>query len=475
MTTHLDNIAVLSDSYKFLHYSMYPEGTEGVYSYFEARKGATFDETVFFGLQYYLKKYLEGVVVTPEKVAFAETLAAAHFGNGEWFNKAGWQHIIDHHGGRLPLRIKAVPEGTPVPISNVMMTVENTDPAAFWLTNYVETILTHVWSASTVATLSRHVKKMLARYLEETADSSDGLGFMLHDFGFRGVSSVESAAFSGAGHLVNFMGTDTVAAIVCAMTYYDADVCAFSVPATEHSIMTSLGPEDEHEVIERLLDKFPTGILSVVGDSYDIYGTTADLVGGAFKDRIVERDGVYVVRPDSGEPVSTVLKLLDILHEKFGTTVNGKGFKVLHPKVRIIWAGALRTSSSAWAAVFCRRSTATRSASPSRAAPRSVMACGTTSGRTRSTRARPRNAAGWRWRRSTVCTAQSPKAKPEQTCLRPCSRTARSSAATPSTRCAPTQRCERKVQRFTVHRSIEVGPSHPLISRGGRGFFRTTY
>jgi len=341
MTTNLENIAVLSDSYKFLHYSMYPEGTESVYSYFEAREGATFEETVFFGLQYYLKKYLEGVVVTPEKVKFAEALAAKHFGNEEYFNKAGWQRILDEHGGKLPVRIRAVPEGTPVPISNVMMTVENTDPECYWLTNFLETILTHVWSASTVATLSRHVKKMMARYIEKTAETDAGLPFMLHDFGFRGVSSVESAAFSGAGHLVNFLGTDTVAAIVCAMEYYNTDVCAFSVPASEHSIMTAYGADGERKIIQRLLEKFPTGILSVVGDSYDIFRTTEELVCGEFKDAILAREGVYVVRPDSGDPVETVIRLLAILGAKMGFTTNVKGYYVLNPKVRVIWGDGL--------------------------------------------------------------------------------------------------------------------------------------
>jgi len=341
MTTNLNNIVVCSDSYKWTHYVMYPEGTEAVYSYFEAREGATFDETVFFGLQYYLKKYLEGVVVTPEKVEFAAALAAKHFGNEDYFNRAGWQHILDKCGGMLPLRIKAVPEGTPVPTSNVMMTVENTDPACYWLTNYVETILTHVWYGSTVATLSRHVKKMMANYIEETAETDAGLPFMLHDFGFRGVSSVESAAFGGAGHLVNFMGTDTVAAMVLPMEYYSADVCAFSVPASEHSIMTALGPEGEREIIKRLIEKFPTGILSVVGDSYDIFRTTAEIVGGEFKEQVLAREGVYVVRPDSDEPVPTVLKVLAILDEKFGATPNAKGYKVLNPKVRVIWGDGL--------------------------------------------------------------------------------------------------------------------------------------
>ena len=336
----MNNIITLTDSYKCGHYNQYPEGTEGVYSYFESRNGAKFDTTVFFGLQYYLKKYLAGVVITEEKIVKAKALVDAHLGEGN-FNEKMWRHILENHGGKLPVRIRAVPEGTPVPVSNVLMTVENTDPLCAPLTNHLETILTHSWSASTVATLSRETKKMLKVYLEATSDTLDGLNFMLHDFGARGVSSVESGAFCGAGHLVNFMGTDTISAIELAMDYYSADVCAYSVPATEHSVMTALGPEGEVKVLERLLDKYPTGILSVVSDSYDIYGFVKNYVCGKFKTRILERDGVFVVRPDSGDPVSTVIALLNILEEGFGTTVNSKGCKVLNPKVRVIWGDGI--------------------------------------------------------------------------------------------------------------------------------------
>jgi len=335
------NIVTGTDSYKFGHWNQYPIGTTNVYSYWEARTGATYSYTVFVGLQYLLKEYLVGNVVTREKIETAASLAAKHFSNDKIFNRAMWEHILNEHGGRLPVRIKAVPEGSVIPVSNVMMTVENTDPLCFPLTNHLETLLSQVWYPCTVATLSRKVKEMIKKFLEQTAESEAGLPFMLHDFGYRGVSSVESAGIGGMANLVNFMGTDTVRAIEFAMQYYHADVCAYSVPATEHSVMTALGPDGEAKVFEQLIDNYPKGILSVVSDSYDIFRACSDIIGTKLKDKILARDGVFVVRPDSGDPVSTVLRILDILGEKMGKTVNSKGFKVLNPKVRVLWGDGL--------------------------------------------------------------------------------------------------------------------------------------
>lgn len=335
------NIVTLTDSYKFTHHKMYPGDTETVYSYFESREGARFDETVFFGLQYYLKKYLAGSVVTFQDIVKAQNFAAKHFGNEELFNREGWMHILKAHKGRLPVRIKAVPEGTVVPTGNVLMTVENTDPKCFWLTNHLETILSHMWYSSTVATLSRRVKQTIKKYLDETAESDAGLPFMLHDFGFRGTSSVESAGFGGAAHLVNFLGTDTVAGIELADEYYGAGVCGHSVPATEHSVMTSYGPDGEDKIFAELLREFPTGILSVVSDSYHIYRAVSEIIGEQFRDQILRRDGVFVVRPDSGNPVATTWNVLVALDDKFGSTVNDKGYRVLNPKVRVIWGDGI--------------------------------------------------------------------------------------------------------------------------------------
>lgn len=330
-----DNIITLTDSYKVSHYKQYPPGTTKVYSYFEAR-GGKFPETVFFGLQYLLKRYLEGVVVTPSKIAKAEGLCGAHFGTQDLFNLKGWDHIRNDHGGKLPLRIRAVPEGTVVPTGNVLMTVENTCPKCYWLTNYLETLLVQVWYPLTVATQSRAIKKLIRGYREMTG-STDGLDFGLHDFGFRGVSSVESAAIGGAAHLVNFFGTDTLVALEMLLKYYDArPVAGYSIPAAEHSTITSWGRENEVHALRNMIDQYPTRAVAVVSDSYDIFNACENLWGDALRERVLNRDGVLVIRPDSGDPVSTVLAVLDILGRKFGNVVNDKGYRVLNPKVRVI-------------------------------------------------------------------------------------------------------------------------------------------
>ena len=345
----MNSIITKTDSYKLNHWNQYPENTEVVYSYFESRKGARFEKTPFFGLQYILMKYLQGVVVTQEAIDFADRLSVSHFGDRGYFNKAGWQYILDNCGGKLPLRIKAVPEGTPVTVSNVLMTVENTDEKCGWLTNYVESLLTHVWYTSTVCALSRTTKQMYKEYLNESSDNGDAcINFMLHDFGYRGTSSDESAKVGGMAHLVNFLGTDTVVSMEAAMEYYNADMngLAYSVAATEHSVMTARGRDGEAGILDQLLLNYPKGILSVVSDSYDIYNFVENLVCKQFKDRIEKRDGVFVVRPDSNtpkhpNPEDQVVWILQTLANAFGYTTNTKGYMVLNPKVRVIWGDGI--------------------------------------------------------------------------------------------------------------------------------------
>lgn len=336
-----NNIITKSDSYKMCHWKMYPDNTEYVYSYFESRNGAKFDKTVFFGLQYYLEQYLKGQVVTREKIEWAAKLSKAHFGNDGYFNRAMWEHILNKHGGRLPLEIRAVPEGTPVPTSNVLMTVVNTDPKCAALTNYVETLLSQIWAPSTVATLSYEVLKMMMQFRNDTG-SQDFVKFTLHDFGFRGVSSAESAGIEGAGHLLNFLGTDTVQAMETAHDYYDAllDGLAYSVAATEHSIMTSMGREGEAKLFGDLLKKYPEGILSVVIDSYD-YRNFVNNIALQYKDEILNRNGKVVFRPDSGDPDAVTLEVFRALEKVFGTTRNEKGYKELNPKVGVLWGDGI--------------------------------------------------------------------------------------------------------------------------------------
>ncbi len=323
----------LTDSYKVSHYRQYPPGTEQVYSYFESR-GGEFHEVVFFGLQYYLAKYVVGGVVKQQDIDEADAFYREHFG-GPMLNRRGWEHIVRVHGGRLPVAIRAVPEGTPVPLHNVLMTIENTDPECFWLTNWLETLLVQVWYGSTVATQSREMKKVILRYLQETGDPRL-IHFKLHDFGFRGVSSVETAGVGGAAHLVNFKGTDTVAGLVVAREYYDCPMAGFSIPAAEHSTITAWGREHELDAFDNMLRQYPTGLVAVVSDSFDIFRACSELWGKALREKVLARNGTVVIRPDSGDPPEVVCKVLDLLGEAFGAMKNAKGYRVLHPHVRVI-------------------------------------------------------------------------------------------------------------------------------------------
>eukprot|EP00421_Protoceratium_reticulatum_P022329 CAMPEP_0168388292 /NCGR_PEP_ID=MMETSP0228-20121227/16378_1 /TAXON_ID=133427 /ORGANISM="Protoceratium reticulatum, Strain CCCM 535 (=CCMP 1889)" /LENGTH=227 /DNA_ID=CAMNT_0008401539 /DNA_START=55 /DNA_END=734 /DNA_ORIENTATION=+ len=184
-----NNILMLTDSYKVTHHLQYPPGT--------STRGGAYEEVCFFGLQYFLKRYLAGPVVTMEKIDEAEKYFKSHFSHPVWgydeklFNRAGWEHIVKTHGGHLPVKIKAVPEGTVLPYKNVLFTMENSDPKCFWLTNYLETLLVQVWYPTTVCTQSREQKKIITKYLTETGtpeviEKGQHL-FKLHDFGFRGV------------------------------------------------------------------------------------------------------------------------------------------------------------------------------------------------------------------------------------------------------------------------------------------------
>jgi len=332
---------MLTDSYKVTHHLQYPPGTTTVYAYFESR-GGLFQDVCFFGLQYFIKKYLVGQVVTREKIDEAEAYFSQHFGHPDWpynpkiFNKAAWEHILNKHGGKLPVAIKCVPEGTVVPYKNCLLTVENTDPECFWLTNYLETLLVQVWYPMTVATQSREQKKIISKWLTATGCSTDGLMFKLQDFGFRGVSSVESAAIGGAGHLVNFLGSDTMVAYMCAHKYYGEPMAGFSIPASEHSTITSWTRGKELDAFKNMLTVYPTGLVACVSDSFDIFQACRDYWGGELKDTIMNRDGVLIVRPDSGELPGIVLDVLNALGEKFGTTATSTGHKMLPPQIRVI-------------------------------------------------------------------------------------------------------------------------------------------
>ncbi|MDI9238571.1 nicotinate phosphoribosyltransferase [Lysobacter sp. LF1] len=338
----LDNLLLNTDSYKASHWLQYPPGTDATFFYVESR-GGTYDRTLFFGLQAILKETL-AKPITHADVDEARDLFAAH---GEPFNEAGWRYIVDHHGGLLPIRIRAVPEGTVVPTHNALMTIESTDPMAYWVPSYLETMLLRIWYPVTVATISWHAKQTIRQFLERTSDDPEGqLPFKLHDFGARGVSSVESAAIGGAAHLVNFMGTDTVSGLCLARAHYHEPMAGFSIPAAEHSTITSWGRENEVEAYRNMLRQFarPGSIVAVVSDSYDIYHAIREHWGKALKDEVIRSGATVVIRPDSGDPVAVVHQCLELLDEAFGHTVNGKGFKVLN-HVRVIQGDGINPTS----------------------------------------------------------------------------------------------------------------------------------
>ena len=338
----LKNVLLNTDSYKASHWLQYPPGTDATFFYVECR-GGLYDRTLFFGLQAILKEYVATPIARAD-VDEAREVFAAH---GEPFNEAGWRYIIDRHGGHLPIRIRAVPEGTIVPTHQALVTIESTDGDAYWVPSYLETMLLRLWYPVTVATISWHVKQTVRQFLERTSDDPAGqLAFKLHDFGARGVSSAESAALGGSAHLVNFLGTDNVSGLLAARAYYHEPMAGFSIPAAEHSTITSWGRENEVEAYRNMLRQFakPGAAVAVVSDSYDIYYAIREHWGRTLRDEVIKSGATLVVRPDSGDPADVVHQCLVLLDEAFGHTVNGKGYKVLN-HVRVIQGDGVNPNS----------------------------------------------------------------------------------------------------------------------------------
>ena len=336
----MDSIIFKSDSYKFTHSPQYPPGTTKVVSYLESR-GGMFDNTVFYGLQYILKKHFEGIVVTEADVIKAKSIIDRHIGPNI-FNYDGWMRIVKVHGGRIPVSIKAVPEGTVVGTSNVLLTIENTDDKLPWVTNFCESVLLQVWYPITVSTLSREIKKNFIKYLKKTTDYNHDkileiITFMLNDFGYRGASSDESSSIGGSAHLVNFSGTDNIRALNLIEQYYNtSEMVGFSIPASEHSTITSWGEENEAKAYENMLDAYPNGPRACVSDSYNILNACEKIWGTDLRDKVLNLNGRLVIRPDSGDPIQTLKRIFNILWDKFGGHINSKGFKVLDDHVRVI-------------------------------------------------------------------------------------------------------------------------------------------
>ena len=318
-----------TDGYKPSHWLFQQPGVTECYDYLCSR-GGMFNELMMFGAQAHIMKYLLGSVVTPQQVRRADKFYTKYFGRPGVFNVEAWMDIATRLNGGLPLEIFALPEGlSDVPVQTPMLAYVNTDPKHAHLSGYLEPLMFKIWNTITVASLSQHIKQMIYKFLQETG-TPESIIWKLHDFGYRGVSSEESAEAAGGAHLVNFWGTDTIPAIDFVNEFYsdgnfdeDGDanfMPGFSVCATEHADMTQEGREGQAEIIRQVLKACPTGIIAMVGDSYDIFDFAERLLGTEFHTEVIEREGLVVCRPDSGDPVPTMMKLNWIFGEKFGWT-----------------------------------------------------------------------------------------------------------------------------------------------------------
>ena len=328
-----------TDVYKWGHMDFYKDA-ESIYSYMEARSSDQFSETVFFGLQYYVKEYLMRGV-TDGDIAEFDRLRTKVLGEG--LSDAQRKNLEDLRDlGYLPLRIKAVPEGEVVGVQNVLLTVETTDPRFPWLGGLVESLLLKLWNTCSVATTSKAYYDLFEAAALQTGAPMDFVPFQVHDFGYRGCSSEETAELGGAAHLIYNRGTDTVPAVRFIEKYYGcAGLIGASVPATEHSVACSFGPDEGEEAyLRRVLDVVPEGIVSVVSDTYDYWKFICH-VAPKFREEILAREGKVVFRPDSGNPEEIIPLSIESLMDTWGYTVNEKGFRVLNPKVGLIYGDGM--------------------------------------------------------------------------------------------------------------------------------------
>lgn len=381
------NPLLLTDGYKVDHRRQYPDNTTLVYSNWTPRKSRIegINEVVFFGLQYFIKKYVIEDFNTyffnkPKGEVVAKYARRINNYLGE--NQVGTAHIEALHDlGYIPMVFKALPEGSSVPIRVPMFTMYNTRPEFFWLTNYFETLVSNVvWLPCTSATIAKQYRKILDKYAAETSSAPEFVNWQAHDFSMRGIAGIEAALLSGAAHLLSFTGTDTIPAIDFLEEYYGADsdknLIGGSVAATEHSVMCMGTNEGEIETFKRLIcDVYPKGIVSVVSDTWDLWKVLTDYLP-KLKEEILNRDGKLVIRPDSGDPADILCGVgshsdnpfnsfdeykqkngkgtkytdyteneykgvVELLWDTFGGTINEKGYKELDPHIGAIYGDSI--------------------------------------------------------------------------------------------------------------------------------------
>ena len=381
------NPLFLTDGYKTGHHQQYPKGTTLVYSNFTPRsnkygpKGC--DRVVSFGQQMVMQQlhdlFQRDFFSQPKDQVCREMKQELSMYLGMDYDVSHFEALYDL--GYLPIEVRSLTEGTLVPIKVPVLTIYNTHPDFYWLTNYLETILSNLmWKPLTSATIAHQYRKVLTKWMEKTdKDNAWFIDWQGHDFSMRGMDSVEAVISSGLGHLTSFSGTDSLPAIYGARKYYGAEgFVAGSVPATEHSVMCAGGKEDEESTFRRLLETYPKGILSVVSDTWDLWRVCTEHIV-ALKEEILARDGKLVIRPDSGDPVDilcgtqifedrdhyndyemdreTILTteekgVIELLWDVFGGTVNEQGYKVLDPHIGAIYGDSITIER---ADEICRR------------------------------------------------------------------------------------------------------------------------
>lgn len=367
---HINPLTAI-DFYKADHRRQYPEGTTEIYSNLTARAahpvrkihGFHENKVVFFGLQYFIKDFLINAWNMHFFRQDKNTVIAAYKRRMDYAlgkDAISTSHIEALHDlGYLPLKIKAMPEGTRVPVGVPLLTVVNTDPNFFWLTNYIESVMScYLWKTITSATTACEYKQLMTKYAIKTGSSLDFLPFQVHDFSLRGMGSLQDSAQNGAAHLTSFFGTDSVPGIDLLEDYYNAnaetEMIGASVPATEHSVMCMGTQAGEISTFKRLINEvYPTGIVSIVSDTWDFWKVITEYIQ-ELKQDILKRDGKVVIRPDSGNPVKIICGdplatkdspeykgVIECLWEIFGGTTTATGHKMLDAHIGIIYGDSI--------------------------------------------------------------------------------------------------------------------------------------
>jgi nicotinamide phosphoribosyltransferase len=382
------NALLLTDGYKVGHHQQYPEGTTLVYSNFTPRSNKYAprgcDKVMSFGQQMMAKliheSFEKDFFGRPKDEVCGEIKRELSMYLNMDYDVSHFEAL--HDLGYLPVKIKALPEGTLVPIKVPVLTIYNTHPDFYWVTNYLETIISNLlWKPMTSATIANQYRLVLDKWARKTNPSGiEFVDWQAHDFSMRGLDSIESTMSSGLGHLTSFFGTDSLPAIYGARKFYgETGFVAGSVPATEHSVMCAGGKEDEVSTFRRLLNTYPSGILSVVSDTWDLWKVCTEYVN-TLKEEIMNRDGKLVIRPDSGDPVDIICGdafdskgnyifeddftgatqkeiceykgVIELLWDTFGGNINEQGYKVLDPHIGAIYGDSITIER---ADEICRR------------------------------------------------------------------------------------------------------------------------